>query len=237
MTHTTFDRVLNATHPTKVILVGCGGTGSEVLRHLAATHFSLRQIGFQGFDVVTYDPKEIAPHNVGRQPYSPSEVGQSKAEVMTTKINRFYGLNWKYETERYDFKEGASIMITATDSPEFRVKFHEEFLHEGEWIGDYWLDFGNGRDHGQVVLGTVRDVDEPMKTVIDVCPELMDEKDDETQSCSHLQSLNRQDLFINKTLAPMGVGILWNLFKNPQTDTHGFFYNAAKMKMQPIKIR
>jgi hypothetical protein len=62
------------------------------------------------------------------------------------------------------------------------------------------------------------------------------EAEDNTPSCSLAEALEKQDLFINSTLAQMGSSLLWSLFRNGMTENRGFFLNLKEFKTQPIKL-
>lgn len=62
------------------------------------------------------------------------------------------------------------------------------------------------------------------------------EESDDTPSCSLAEALEKQDLFINSTLAQMGSSLLWNLFRNGLTENRGFFLNLKNFHSQPIKL-
>ena len=62
------------------------------------------------------------------------------------------------------------------------------------------------------------------------------EQEGETPSCSLAEALEKQDLFINSTLAQMGSSLLWNLFLNGMTENRGFFLNLKNFQSQPLKI-
>ena len=62
------------------------------------------------------------------------------------------------------------------------------------------------------------------------------EVEDDTPSCSLAEALEKQDLFINSTLAQMGSSLLWNLFRNGMTEIRGLFLNLKNFQSQPIKL-
>ena len=112
----------------------------------------------------------------------------------------------------------------------------------------YWVDFGNSQHTGQVVLSTIGNVRQPnsekyetvenLPFVTEEFGELLkqSEKQDDTPSCSLAEALEKQDLFINSTLAQMGSSLLWNLFRNGLTENRGFFLNLKEFRTQPIKL-
>jgi hypothetical protein len=63
----------------------------------------------------------------------------------------------------------------------------------------------------------------------------VDEKDS-GPSCSLAEAIDRQDLFINSTLANIGSKLLWKLFREGRTDQAGVFLNMDTLKMNPIRL-
>ncbi len=63
------------------------------------------------------------------------------------------------------------------------------------------------------------------------------EEADNTPSCSLPEALDKQDLYINSSLAQMGCSLLWSLFRHGMTENRGFFHNLDKTFItQPIKV-
>ena len=62
------------------------------------------------------------------------------------------------------------------------------------------------------------------------------EAEDNTQSCSLAEALEKQDLFINSSLAQMGSSLLWSLFSNGLTENRGFFLNLKNFHSKPINL-
>src|SRR6266568_7607160 len=80
----------------RVLVVGCGGTGSAILGGLPYLHRSMLAQGHQyGLRVTVMDGDAVSPFNCGRQPFAKSEVGINKAIVLVNRINLFWGLNWQ----------------------------------------------------------------------------------------------------------------------------------------------
>jgi PRTRC genetic system ThiF family protein len=65
-----------------VDLIGCGGNGSQMLTGLARLDRALRALGHPGLVVTAWDPDTVSEANVGRQLFSPSDVGLNKATVL-----------------------------------------------------------------------------------------------------------------------------------------------------------
>ncbi len=65
--------------------------------------------------------------------------------------------------------------------------------------------------------------------------ELLEGQTDTTEpSCSLAEALEKQDLFINSTLASMGASLLWKLFREGMTEQRGFFLNLKTFCALPI---
>jgi len=104
------------------------------------------------------------------------------------------------------------------------------------------MDFGNGKDTGQVVLSTIGKVKQPNSEKFEAVDRLplateefgellrQAETDSDTPSCSLAEALEKQDLFINSALAQMGCSLLWNMFRNGMTEARGMFLNLKLFK-------
>lgn len=254
--HFTENYLINPSHPVTVNLIGCGGTGSQVLTSLARINYALVALGHPGIKVRAYDDDTVTEANIGRQLFSLSDLGLNKADVLITRTNRFFGTDWMMAPRRFgegDYS-GANINISCVDSVKSRLKIEKALLKCKEDrnmdtnVVSYWLDFGNGRTFGQVVLGTLQDIQQPqMKDKdIDVIPTLktvtnlfdlskVNEKES-GPSCSLAEALRKQDLFINSTLAQLGCALLWKLLSTGSIDYQGLYLNLDTMKVNPIKL-
>lgn len=120
--------LVNPQHPVTVNLIGAGGTGSQVLTCLARLDAALRGLGHPGLFVTLYDPDIVTEANIGRQLFGPSDLGQNKAQCLVTRINNFFGNDWKAQPDIYPtvLKDArrdnlANITITCTDNIKSRI--------------------------------------------------------------------------------------------------------------------
>jgi len=248
--HYTAPYLLNPQHKITVNLVGLGGTGSQVLTCLARMNETLVALGHPGLHVYGWDPDQVSMANIGRQLFSPADIGLNKATVLITRVNRFFGYNWESRPELYNNAAG-NILITCIDTAAGRVSIANELNgrsnSEPTYRLYYWLDFGNSQTTGQAVLGSVLQNKQPksdyqtvasLPNVVKLFPQLKKiKKEEEGPSCSVAQSINRQDLFINSTLAQLGTNILWKLFREGMIKVHGCYLNLSTMITNPIKIK
>lgn len=252
--HYTDNYLLNPRHQLTVTLVGAGGTGSQMLQSLARIDYALYKLGHPGLNVRVYDNDIVTEANVGRQLFSPCDVGLNKADVLVTRVNAFFGLEWQSESKFFNIKEdrGCNILITCVDNIKTRIKIGKEIGKKAKIEGYdeikkfYWLDFGNQVDRGQVVLGTIGDIEQPkntadetvahLKTVYEMF-DLREIKDEDSgPSCSLAEALRKQDLFINSTLCQLGSALLWKLFSNGKISYNGVYLNLSTMTSAPIKL-
>jgi len=173
--HFTDNYIINPVHPISVLVIGCGGTGSQVLTNLARINHALINLNHPGLNVTASDDDVVTEFNCGRQLFSYSDIGLNKADVLITRLNRFFGTSWSSLQERFNgiYKLNYNIVITCVDNLETRKLVSKSF-QSGRDDNDsiYWMDFGNGKDFGQVVIGTVRKVEQPKKSKHEVIPVL-----------------------------------------------------------------
>ncbi|WP_374552252.1 ThiF family adenylyltransferase, partial [Flavobacterium sp.] len=103
--HFTENSLINPTNPVTVNLIGAGGTGSQVLTALARMNHALTELNHAGLSVRLWDDDVITEANLGRQLFAESELGLDKSVALINRINRFFGTNWKAETQKFE-KDG-----------------------------------------------------------------------------------------------------------------------------------
>ncbi|WP_133441138.1 PRTRC system ThiF family protein [Chryseobacterium salivictor] len=260
--HFTDNDLLNPTNPVTVNLIGAGGTGSQVLTALARMNHALTELNHAGLSVRLWDDDVITDANLGRQLFAESELGLHKSVALINRINRFFGTNWKAETHKFEKNDlgrvqnnmQSAIYISCVDNVKSRFEIAEILneLKEGRRLYrnqcKYWMDFGNSQYSGQVLLSTIGNIKQPSSDKYEAVVNLpfvteefgellkISELEDDTPSCSLAEALEKQDLYINSTLAQMGSSLLWNLFRNGMTENRGFFLNLKSFQSQPIKL-
>ena len=258
--HYTDNYLMNPQHPVTINLIGAGGTGSQVLTCLARMDVTLRALGHPGLFVTLYDPDIVMDANIGRQLFGPSDLELNKAQCLITRINHFFGNDWKAEARNSPpaMKElrrddMANITITCTDNIKSRLDLWEVLKHvPSSGYMDYstplyWLDFGNTQTTGQAVLGTIpKKIKQPASQIYETVASLKVitrfvkyarvKETDSGPSCSLAEALSKQDLFINSTLAQLGCDILWKMFRNGMIEHNGLFLNLETLKVNPIGV-
>ena len=258
--HYTDSYLMNPEHPVTVNLVGAGGTGSQVLTCLARLDVTLRGLGHPGLFVTLYDPDTVTEANIGRQLFGYSDLGLNKAQCLITRINNFFGNDWKavpgiFPSALKNVKRDdmANITVTCTDNVKSRLDLWNVLKavpasdYRDYRTPLYWMDFGNTQVTGQAVLGTVpKKISQPasqsyetvgsLKVITRMVKYARVREEDSGPSCSLAEALEKQDLFINSTLAQLGCGILWKMFRYGMTEHHGLYLNLGTMKVNPIPV-
>jgi PRTRC genetic system ThiF family protein len=232
-------------HRVRVLVVGCGGNGSAIAAGLPYLQALLAYGHPEGIHVTLLDPDVISPTNCVRQPFSQSEIGLYKAVVLANRLNLFWSLDWQGIPERLDAKrrlDGVDIVIGCVDTRAARAAIAK---CAEDWSDvDYWLDLGNTAGSGQFVLG------EPLnrrnrrhrlrlRTVSELFPEVIQgELDgDGLPSCSAAEALNRQEPFVNPTLASHALALLGRLFRYGTIFYHGGFVSLSSLSsVQALRV-
>ena len=228
----------------RITVVGCGGTGSAMAAGLPHLHHAMLASGHPyGLDVTFIDGDRISSTNCVRQPFSESEIGLYKSTVLATRINLFWGLGWKGITAFMDESYGheTDILIGCVDTRAARKAITRTPTF---WNCFYWLDLGNNADSGQFILGQPENARNKslavrLPTAAELFPELVDRKldrRDRLPSCSALEALERQEPFVNQTLAYQALAMLARLFRQGGLSFHGGFVNLRNGRTTPLPI-
>ena len=185
--------------PVRVLVVGCGGNGSAITAGLPALYQAMLVRGHcGGLDVTLMDGDMVSATNCVRQPFSHAEIGHSKAVVLVSRVNLFWGLNWHAVPEH--FGAGASvdrvdILIGCVDSRAARGLIAEKVTGRRSSVS-YWLDLGNHSTGGQFVLGQPWNWQNKrsgtrLRTVAELFPELTEPllDNDGQPRCSAIEAL------------------------------------------------
>ena len=244
-----------------VHLVGVGGNGAQMAACLARLDIAMKALGHpHGLHVTAYDPDCVSEANVGRQLYSPADIGVNKAVLTVHRLNQFYGLDWDAEPRRYQhhgrdtfLATRPHIVISCVDSAAARAHLHARFFDDYN-APAYWLDLGNTEHSAQVVLGepnaqrrqgaaSERDTKDTYRAprlpcITELFPSLLAPGPDEpnTPSCSVRVSLASQGLFVNDVAVRFAAQLLYELFSKGRLRQHGVLVNLDSKRSGPIDV-
>lgn len=217
----------------RFIIVGAGGTGSFLIPAIARLIFELR--AQQGKpEMLIVDPDVVEASNIPRSNFCAAEVGRYKAQTLAERITLAWGLESQYSAEAFDAEKhltpsmndyrSLSVIVGCVDNHQARGDMHkaiDDFRGYGASDAPnlWWIDGGNGRSSGQVLLGsnTKRIKPEQHFTGTSICrslpapslvhPDLLEaektstSQDLERLSCPDRIRLGEQSLNINQHVA------------------------------------
>lgn len=155
-------------------LIGAGGTGSFMAMNLARIAFELKAAG-KRVNIIIVDPDRVEEGNIPRSNFCFAEIGKNKAETLSGRIAAAWGIEVGFVKEgftpallesksddwrgRYSDSNKLKILVGCVDNHLARLEMHEavKIYNEKSYRRDmprlWWLDGGNGRDTGQVLIG------------------------------------------------------------------------------------
>jgi PRTRC genetic system ThiF family protein len=234
----------------RVLVVGAGGTGSAIVMGLPYLDQAMRVWGrSSGLEVVMMDADTVSETNCVRQPFSVSDIGQNKATVLINRINLFWGTRWRAEPANFNERTldrindtSLDLLIACVDTRAAR-RIIERALTKSRNRTAYWLDLGNNAASGQFVLGQPlnarnRRKASRLRTVSELYPEIINAEvgEDPLPSCSAVEALDRQEPFINQTLASAALAMLARLFRYGKLTHHGGFFNAHSSQISALPV-
>lgn len=229
----------------RFVVVGAGGTGSFVIPAVARLMFELKQQQNKPVEMLIVDPDVVENGNIPRSNFCTAEVGSFKAQTLAKRMALAWGLECHYANELFDtekhLKAGASdyrtltVIIGCVDNHFARRDIHAALdahrqYSESDAPSLWWIDGGNGRASGQVVLGstTKRNKPEQHFTGTSICrslpapslihPDLLQaekwSRSEETSllSCPDRIRLGEQSLNINQRVAIEMTEMLTEMF-------------------------
>lgn len=154
-----------------LILVGLGGTGSFLARHVTCMAALLREAGKE-VQLTFIDPDRVDAGNIPRQNFCPAEIGRYKAEALAARYSRDFGVEIAcipspFAPEMVEIGwDTLTVLIGCVDNALARVALDATLLknergaysHASRVPRIWWLDLGNGLDYGQVLLGSTTNV-------------------------------------------------------------------------------
>jgi len=232
--------MLGTLHPN------ANASGSAIAAGLPYLHQALLVYGHpEGLHVTLLDPEVVSLTNCVRQPFSQSEIGLYKSVVLANRLNLFWGLDWEGIPERFDGRRkitGVDIVIGCVDTRAARAAI-ARCVEDWSEV-DYWLNLGNNADSGQFVLGEPlnrrnRRKRRRLRTISELFPEVIQGELDRNNepSCSAAEALERQEPFVNPTLANHALGLLARLFRYGTVSYHGAFINLSSLgSVQALRV-
>ena len=228
----------------KIDLIGVGGTGSYVLQGLAKLNLVHNELvlNSKGIEVNVYDPDIISKSNTVRQLFNEHEIGEGKAVTLVSNINRNYGFCWNAYEKEYNIIENkrTQVIILCPDSMKARKHIYNNLkikkfrgqMNYGD--GVYVVDFGNSYDYGQVFISFFPG-NEKEKIEYGFPQDYLKTKDDKNEpSCSVAEALSKQKLFMNPTIANVGLELIFELLTKGQMIHKGVYVSLKSLSSKGV---
>jgi hypothetical protein len=176
--------------PLKVCVVGCGGTGGFVAEGLC-------RLLEDDVVLLLVDHDHVEEHNLVRQNFYKNELGMLKSEALARRLCTKYYRRIAYLTSPISMLDAMpEIIIGCVDNGLARRDIEDKIIAKCNppisLYRGWWVDAGNGRNFGQVVIGNCpsEHVKKTFETRTEVCYGLP------------LPTEQRPDLLLELTPAP-----------------------------------
>lgn len=141
-------------------LVGCGGTGSWLAPAVARVGKLLIEVFNKQVAIYFYDSDLVEEKNIYRQNFCAAEIGRNKAETLAERFGLTWGIEIIAVTKKFTSLDNAwgikNIVIGCVDNSDARKAISQNLRKNVTW-----LDCGNTRNYGQILLGTGYEVTDP----------------------------------------------------------------------------
>lgn len=185
-----------------IIVVGCGGTGGNLIELLGRYFHGEKGIKHR---LLLVDGDVVERNNLKRQPFIADDIGRNKAEVMSLILREVFQLESDFYPEyithiaqlkAFLIPDQVTILIGAVDNHHCRQLLHRFFSTTPTC---FYIDSANEFSHGEIVMG-VRVAGKLMAPDRAVYySEIMEEsyKPVTEQSCTELNAHHPQHLATN----------------------------------------
>ena len=246
-------------------LIGAGGTGSWLAPAVARVARQMKERG-QTPTVYFVDSDVIEEANVMRQAFCDGEVGGYKSFSLAARYSQAWGveitaLQIRFTVELFNahcrwYNPGLTVLIGCVDNAAGRQVMAEIIRRQADYLrGEavpkiWWLDAGNGRTSGQVLLGNTFDGERLCKAFVlpDRCnalpapslqyPDLLVPRPEERwsaaqrMSCEQMALANAQSLTVNQMVAAIAADYLVGLTLTQQIKSFATYFDLASKSMR-----
>lgn len=235
----------------RLVLVGCGGTGSWLAPSVARIARLQRDQGRE-VEVVFYDHDSVESKNIPRQNFCDAELGRNKAVTLAARFSAAWGVEIVAVPKRFT---GASaqidhralmILIGCVDNAAARREIAGRVRPSMEHV--WWLDCGNDESSGQVIVGSMPEAELLASAFTPSCkickklpapslvaPDLLEPKPEELLesklSCAEIQVANAQSLAVNQMVAAVATDYLLRLV-NGGLKRYGTWFDLGSGSMR-----
>ncbi len=152
----------------KIVIIGAGGTGSFAAQAIARLVFELKERG-KSVEMLIVDPDRVERGNIPRSNFCSAEIGRFKAQTLAERLALAWSLQVCYSNSLFDAEKHLkqttgsyrqlTILVGCVDNHFARADIHRalegsEGYRSSGAANTWWIDGGNGKFSGQVVIGS-----------------------------------------------------------------------------------
>ena len=153
----------------RFIIIGAGGTGSFAVPAIGRLMYELRKQQDKPVDMLIVDSDLVESSNIPRSNFCAADVGRFKAQTLATRITLAWGIETAFSNEKFDPEKhlkpssndyrSLTVIVGCVDNHLARKDIHRS-IEESRCYGTsdapaiWWIDAGNGKSSGQVLLGS-----------------------------------------------------------------------------------
>ncbi len=211
---------------------------------------------FTGHNVPIYliDPDRVEEHNLLRQNFYPGEVGKFKSQALAERLSRQYGRPIRYSVYPYDNelvgnefgshmvrRMAQGIIVGCVDNAAAR-----QAIAQGFQYSNWWIDAGNGRSSGQVLIGNTPTLDilggsfneaehevERLPLPSLQVPSLLISTPAPRRDCAQAVAADEQDPVINQAMAALVLKFV-HKFLTKSLAWMGAYIDLDALTLQPV---
>jgi PRTRC genetic system ThiF family protein len=234
---------------SEVVLVGLGGTGSQVARTLCRIVYDLRRRGHHTPSIKFVDPDLVEMKNVGRQMFTEADVGRNKAVTLARRFNLAMGLNIVAYPELFDGEKHVgrygTLLVGCVDNHLARLELSK--------VRALWLDCGNDRASGQVCLGNTSRKEEVQRCIKSgqythlpnaalLFPQLLEPESEikpvtiPAASCADLVEMGDQVLLVNDMIGIVAGEYIYKLLNRLPITTFLTYADTEALSMRSVPV-
>ncbi len=212
-----------------LVVVGLGGNGSALARHLACLAVLLKERGKE-VELTLIDPDTVEAVNIPRQHFYRPEIGMYKVEALANRLRDSFPVEVGFIPQCFEPEmaqvrtDTLTVLVGCVDRAAGRAAMEEVLQENRKYVAGsnlpraWYLDLGNGLDDGQLALGSTERVEDLTQAFrlsalgVALLPSPLvqfprlrvpqpEELAPQALSCAQLQAANAQSPFINPKMA------------------------------------
>lgn len=219
----------------KILIVGCGGTGSNLIKELGR----YMQKSLYDAEIILIDGDVVEEKNLERQAFCDMDVSSNKAEAMSEAVSDVFDVEFTYykdyiteikQLEDIVEDEKEVMIIGCVDNHHCRRILHEFFLSREKII---YIDAANEFSVGEVVVGIRVGGFTLFSDRAECFPEILDDSKSVVEmSCEELNRSNPQHIVTNLMAAVISLSLVIQAIEGNLHQGGIYYFDSLKCKIQ-----